>query len=200
VRRNVPWLWIVFGSLLALALGLGFYARRPHRASELGSEGGVTIEEDQPSAYPRDLMRAREAVAHGRMAEAEEIYRQLVAKDAQSPSGYVGVGSCCLFKGDADGARKWYDQALARNPKCLSARIGRGSSYLAQANPAEAIKEYEAVLALKETVAEAHYGLAKGLLELHRRPEALRHAERFKQLAPDSQYIRDLEILLWTAR
>jgi tetratricopeptide (TPR) repeat protein len=132
------------------------------------------------------------------MADAAEIYRQLIAKEPGNSGGYAGLGTCRLADNDPIDARKWYAMALARNSQCLTALIGMGSSYLAQQDYAGALKAYEAVLAQKESQPDAHYGLVIALSYLGRKTEARQHFERFKQLAPNSRYLSDLRLMIYS--
>ena len=121
-------------------------------------------------------------MAEGKFAEAERLYRRLAKEDDASPDAFVGLGSCCMERGDVAGAQEFYKRAREKGPNSLGVLIGLGSVYLVQSDYSNAVAEFDAALKVKESSAEAHYGLAFAQAKVGETGLARGHLDRFRSL------------------
>ncbi len=96
-----------------LALGwLQFADREYEDALETLEEAGKI----NPQMAELNLYRGDIYFSLGRIEEAEEQYRQGIAKAPGAPQGYHGLGLIAKGRGDVDEARRFFEEALRRNP------------------------------------------------------------------------------------
>jgi tetratricopeptide (TPR) repeat protein len=113
----------------------------------------------------------------GRLAEAEQLYRSVLAKDRGDFGALHGLGIMHLQQGKpAEGARL-IRKALARNPASVEAQGNLGNALGALRRYDEALACFERALALRPGIAETHNNLGTILWKLGRHAEALGHYE-----------------------
>ena len=145
--------------------------------------------QDQPRSPAADMAAA---VAHdraGRLAEAEQLYADVVRRDPKNPDAAHRLGLIQLRQGRAEAAEASFARALQIAPNHANAMVNRGTALKALKRLDEAEACYRAALALEPGHAAAirNLGILFNLLERH--PEALaaadlaltsaRHAEGF---------------------
>lgn len=196
--RKPGYLAVVVGVAM-VAYGSGCSKGKGQRPTNISMVDDASLYELRPSQFSDQYAAAVRIVAEGKFPEAERLYRKLAKEDDASPDAFVGLGSCCMERGDVAGALDFYKKAREKGPNSLGVLIGLGSVYLVQSDYSNAIVEYEAALRVKEASAEAHYGLAAARGKLGESSVARSHLDRFRELAPGSSRIRDLEQFLGSA-
>lgn len=130
------------------------------------------------------LRMAEEYRKAERTADAERIYRQVLARNTDHAEAQLGLGVLLHQLGrDAD-ACEHLQAAVRALPQHLDARYGLGVSLARLGRPAEAVPQFEAALRHHAGVAEIHNYLGIVLAELGRTREAERHLLRAIRLRP----------------
>jgi cytochrome c-type biogenesis protein CcmH/NrfG len=114
----------------------------------------------RPSPGIQDLVG--EALRHhqaGRLAEAERIYRQVLAVDPGHPDGLHLLGMVACQTGDADRAAELIRRAIAVKGDAASYHSNLGNVLESQGNLAEAGACYQRALLLRPELAEVHLNL-----------------------------------------
>jgi tetratricopeptide (TPR) repeat protein len=124
--------------------------------------------------------------SQGRLAEADAIYRRLLA---ETPSNFQLQYqlSLSLFQQQRPAeALDLISAALAFQPRQPEALMLRGTLLASSGRREEALTDFDQVLAQKPDFPSAIFNRALALLELGRRAEAVNAFDRFLALAPDS--------------
>ena len=103
----------------------------------------------------------------GRFAEAEQIYRDVLAARPQSPSRRCtcwASSRCRLRK--TQQAVELIGKAIALNPAVPTAHCNLGSALTALQRHAEALASFDKAIALKADLADAHGNRAAALIAL----------------------------------
>jgi protein O-GlcNAc transferase len=111
------------------------------------------------------------ATAHhqaGRLAEAENLYRQLIAADPAHAEAHCNLGVALKAQGKRSEAIACYQRALALKPRYGQAHFNLGNCLLDEGRPAEAIAAFEQALASNPQDFVAHNNLGN-LLKLQGR-------------------------------
>lgn len=72
-------------------------------------------------------------IRSGQTQKAEQVYRQLLSRNATDPDVLVRIGDFSSLKGDYAGAVSYYDTALAIQPESAKTWLREGDAYLAMA-------------------------------------------------------------------
>src|SRR5271156_178833 len=88
--------------------------------------------------YRSSLLRTQ-----GRLDEAIELYRQVIARDPLKARSYASLGSQLYFAGRYDEANAMLQKALELNPQKGADHLNRGRILLAQGRPQQALAEIE---------------------------------------------------------
>jgi len=121
----------------------------------------------------------------GRLAEAENVYKQVldIQPDQFDSLHYLGV---ILFqRGNPAAAVAQIDRALKRNPNDAAALNNRGNALLALRRFDQALASYDRALALQPAHADAQCNRGAALHALKRYDEALAASDRTIALQPD---------------
>ncbi len=121
----------------------------------------------------------------GRLAEAEAIYRNILANDAQQPDALHLLGMIELQRGHHDVAVQMIGQAIAINPKEAAYHSNLGTVLQAQGKLDDAVACFKRALALKPGWAEVLSNLGNVLENQGRLEEAAACQERALSLKPD---------------
>jgi len=121
----------------------------------------------------------------GRLAEAEAIYRQILATDARHADSLHLLGMIEHQRGLHAAAIEMIRAAIAVNPKEAAYHSNLGTVLQAQGNLDEAAACFERALALKPGWAEVHSNLGNILQAQGKLDEAAVHQERALFLKPD---------------
>lgn len=109
----------------------------------------------------------------GRLAEAEELYLQVLAVEPRHPETLHFVGIVSLQRGRNQAALNYFDQALAVRPDWPDALNNRGEALRAEGRPDEAVAAYHRAIALNPRFPQAFSNLGNALGALGNLHEAL---------------------------
>jgi protein O-GlcNAc transferase len=129
-----------------------------------------------------------QALAHhraGRLADAKQMYRQIVkAQPGHFESRHL-LGVVCHQLGDHVEAVRQIDVALTINPRAASAYINRGVVLQHLKRFDEALASYDQAIGLEPDDADNFYNRGNALKELKRLDEAVESYDRAIALNPD---------------
>jgi predicted O-linked N-acetylglucosamine transferase (SPINDLY family) len=108
----------------------------------------------------------------GRLAEAETLYRQVLAQDAGQFWPHYHLGVLLMQAGRFAEAVAALQQALARKEGDLATLVNLGMALRHQGRPADALPPLARAIAIQPGLAETHYQQAAALYELGRADEA----------------------------
>jgi predicted O-linked N-acetylglucosamine transferase (SPINDLY family) len=122
----------------------------------------------------------------GRNREADEIYRQILAKQPDNPVALHGLGILLHTSGASAAGLEYVQRAIARKPTEADYRNSQGVILSAMGHPAQAIESFERAIALRPAYPVALQNLANTLSMLGRWQQAVGVSQRLVQLAPRS--------------
>jgi protein O-GlcNAc transferase len=122
----------------------------------------------------------------GQLAEAEELYRQVIAEKPDHAEANNNLGN--LLSGDKKCAEAipYYDQVLAMYPNGVGTMINLGNALMAVGELNEAISVYRRAIKIQADHAGALTGLGKALKEVHQVDEAIACLRRSVAVRPES--------------
>jgi tetratricopeptide (TPR) repeat protein len=132
--------------------------------------------------------QVNEAVEHhraGRLFEAEEIYRRVLAAEPDHPFALCLLGTVVQAAGEYDQAVDLISRAIAVKPDYMDAYINLGTVLLTAARFEEALASLEQALALDPDSAEAHSNKGLALMELDRPDDAAASYRRAIEIQPE---------------
>jgi len=121
----------------------------------------------------------------GRLAEAEEIYRQILDRQPGHAQALELLGALNLQRGRSDVAVDLIGRALALRPNWPEALSNRGEALRVQGRLDEAIADHRQVIALEPNRAQAHYNFGVALKDKGQLDEAIAAYRRAIALKPD---------------
>jgi tetratricopeptide (TPR) repeat protein len=124
----------------------------------------------------------------GRLAEAEQVYRQLLAESPRHADSLHMLGVIASQCGQPQAALGCFDQAIASKPSAAMFHVNRAGALLALRRLDAALAACQAALRLQRNLAEACQVMGHVLSDLGRPEEALaayRDALRHKPDLPD---------------
>jgi tetratricopeptide (TPR) repeat protein len=121
----------------------------------------------------------------GRLADAEKIYKKILAARPDHFDSLHLLGVIFHQRGNHAQAVHQIDLALKRNPNNILALSNRGNALTALRRFEEALASYDRALALRPDYAEGHSNRGNTLKELKRFDEALASYDRALALRPD---------------
>jgi protein O-GlcNAc transferase len=138
-----------------------------------------------PSDVRSLLSQALSLHQAGRLSEAEDLYRRVLAIDPRQFDGRHLLGLVHFQRGDCDEAIRQFDLALAIKPDVAAAHNSRAAALNGLKRFDEAVACCDRALALKPDFAEALTNRAFALVELKRFDEALTSCDEAIALRPD---------------
>ncbi|MBL6937923.1 MAG: tetratricopeptide repeat protein [Alphaproteobacteria bacterium] len=135
-----------------------------------------------PAVALAQIDRLRQA---GRMAEAEDACRRLVAENPNFPNALNMLGLFQKARGAFGEAEASMRQAIAVAPREAALHNNLGNILVAAQKPGEAEPAYRKAVELKPDYAEAFFNLGIVLRDLDRPEEALTAYRKATQLRPD---------------
>jgi protein O-GlcNAc transferase len=120
----------------------------------------------------------------GRIAEAEALYRQILAIDPNNAETYSNLGMILRSRGEFPEAIACYRKTLALRPQHAPAHVNLGTVFADQGDLAESIKCYSRALAYDPDLAPAHNNLGNALRDQGRLDEAVVSYRRSLELTP----------------
>ena len=128
------------------------------------------------------------AIAHhqaGRLREAEEIYREILAANPQEPDASHLLGLISHQAGRHDAAVEEIRRAVRLRPNAARFHNSLAVVYTALGQLADAVNSYRAALQAKPDYADAHCNLGAALLDQGKPDEAIAALRQAIQLKPD---------------
>lgn len=122
---------------------------------------------------------------HGRLVEAEAVYREILSQVPCHFDALHNLGVLCLQRGQHDLALVLFERALPINPTSATLHLNIGNALRSLKRSEAALQSYERALALKGDFAEAHNNRATVLRDLGRNEEAIESADRALAIKPD---------------
>jgi predicted O-linked N-acetylglucosamine transferase (SPINDLY family) len=120
----------------------------------------------------------------GRLAEAEQLYRQILAQQPEHPETLQLLGVLAHQVGRNDDALELIRRAIALRPESADAHSNLGSVFKATGRLDEAIAAYRQAIVLDPCVPEAHRNLGNSLYEKGRLDEAIAAFREALELRP----------------
>jgi protein O-GlcNAc transferase len=120
----------------------------------------------------------------GRLAEAERVYRDILARYPGFPEVYYNLGLALHALGRLGDAEDALSAALDARPLYAEALTALGNLLQAGDRPAEAVDLYRRALDIRPDAAEIHNNLGNALKSLNRLEEALGYLEEATRLKP----------------
>lgn len=134
---------------------------------------------------PEQLDSGLEHHRQGRLAEAEVVYRKVLAGEPENPDALHMLGVIAYQTGRADLAVEMIGGALVKRPRSASCHSNLGLALNALGRAEEAVDSFRRSLELDPRVADTHSNLGNALRALHRPGEAAEQCRRAIELAPD---------------
>jgi predicted O-linked N-acetylglucosamine transferase (SPINDLY family) len=136
----------------------------------------------------------------GRRAEAESIYRQILAQEPEHAGALHYLGVLAGQAGDLDRALDLIGRAVARTPAVAEYQCNLGEFYRRAGRLTEAITCLERAIALRPELAVAHGNLGNALREAGRIDDAIAALNRAIALEPrNAEYAGNLGLALQAA-
>lgn len=137
--------------------------------------------------------RAERALREGDFAEAEQIYRELLSKDAHDNDARLGLSLALLKQRNLQDAYDHAARVITADPLSARAHALLGATILASGDFRESIEEFRTALSLNESEAMAIAGLAMIDFYENRLDPAIKGLRRACTLAPaEPDYVFDL--------
>lgn len=136
----------------------------------------------QPAPLLKDAELAQRA---GRLAEAERIYRQILAADGQNPVAAHHLALILKGRNELAEAERLMRASIRTAPREPAFHNNLGNLLRSRSNLPEAEACYRRAIALKPGYAEAHYNLGIALKNQDRLDEALAALRHAVALRPD---------------
>ena len=121
----------------------------------------------------------------GRLAEAERVYRQILAAQPDHADALHHLGVIAQQTGRHDVAVEWIRQAIALNPNNPAAHSNLGEAYRRMGLSDEALAAFHHALELKPDSPETHCNLGAALRVRGQLDEAMAAYRRALELKPD---------------
>ncbi|MBF2760327.1 MAG: tetratricopeptide repeat protein [Ectothiorhodospiraceae bacterium AqS1] len=138
---------------------------------------------DQPDALH---LLATIALEQGRQSLAIERYRRLLARHPRIPVAHNNLGNLLQERADYAGAIECYQRALALDGDYVSAWMNLGHALVFSGQLHKARECLEKALGLAPDDPEIHAKLSAVMIETEGSKDALAHAMRAVEIAPDS--------------
>jgi len=139
-----------------------------------------------PPPWQEENLRAHELYEQGKYAEAQALYREILAADPKVAFVHYDVGNCAYHLRDFEGAVKSYREALRLNPDFAEAYTNLANAYIRLKKYDEAIPFYEAAVRSSAATGALFYGLGVLYLNSGQPAKAAPCLEKFVSLEPKS--------------
>lgn len=139
-----------------------------------------------PHDIPLLFEQAKQLLQRGQLVPAENILKDVVARQPQHAEALHLLGVVCHQKGEHSAAENLIRRAIKRAPQFVAAHNNLGIVLKAQGKLKQAKSVYQALLKLKPDYPEALKNLAVVLSELGDTDAAIGAAKKALKLAPDN--------------
>jgi protein O-GlcNAc transferase len=131
------------------------------------------------------LERAKKSHQAGQLAEAERIYRQILAQEPRQPDAMHRLGVLAFQVGNKEAGLALVGQAIEINPAASEYHSNRGMILASMGRWGEALDSYRRAIQLHENYPEVHNNLGNALRALGRNDEAIAALRRAMEIRPD---------------
>lgn len=121
----------------------------------------------------------------GRLQEAEQIYRQILAIAPQHADAWQSLGAVAFDAGDFEQAAICFQRALQIQPNWTAAEVNLGVAWTRLGKFDDAISCFRRALTIEPALAEAHYNLGQTLHEQGNLEQAVPCYLRAVELRPN---------------
>lgn len=167
------------------------------RAQAADQPEGATAGHADPAAEAQQrLSQALDLHEEGRLAEAEQAYRALLAESPERPDVLNNLGTVLTQLARPEEGLAVFDRVVAALPNEPAAHANRGHALASLGRQSEALAAYDEALGLNPAFAEAHLNRARTLHGLDRADEALAAVQTALRLAPENVEAHCLKALL----
>ena len=164
-------------SKLLVEQGMGALAEEHYRRAIAANPGNPQFSQDLASLYLEQLKRPAAAVT---------VLRDLLRRQPELASAYLGLGLALAADGKLDEAGRTLDEAVQRDPVNPFAYHAQGLLALKQGRADAALTAFDKALALRPEFVGALLGRGDALLALGKADGALATYRRAASLAPGS--------------
>jgi len=121
----------------------------------------------------------------GRLREAEQLYRQILAQEPEHSGALYYLGAIARKTGRNDVALDLIRRAIAIKPNFIEAHFNLGNTLRDMGRLDEAIDSYRQAINLKPDYADAYSNLGYALIDSEQRDEAVAAYRQAIQIKPD---------------
>ncbi len=125
------------------------------------------------ATFAEALSLARQALASGRFAEAESIYRQLLAAAPQVPELWHEMGLLQLQAGKPDAAQQFLERTVTLNPQSAAFLSNLGLAYRQRKRAGDAAECFRRAMSSGAATPELYNNLALALKDAGQEQDAL---------------------------
>ena len=165
------------------------HKRAAARARQKRGTVGLRRRESQaagrPAAMQDKLERALSCHQAGRLAEADRLYTEILAKEPEHADALNLLGVVRLDEGDAAAAAELIEKAIAVNPDHAEAHCNLGVALTHRGELEAAVAAYRRAVTLKPDFAQAYYNLGVALGSLGQVAEAVSACRKVVELNPN---------------
>jgi protein O-GlcNAc transferase len=144
----------------------------------------------EPAAGDEELGQATELHQQGRLTEAEQAYRQILAREPRHFIALHRLAIVALQQGRLDEALRGVDAALQVEPRAEPTLLNKGTILYGLGRAEEALAVYRALLDINPASVDAHFNIANALLATDRAAQAAESFARAAVLRPDDAEVR----------
>jgi len=145
-----------------------------------------------PKSYALHLRLGAAYLAAGRYAEAESVFRDLVAAGDPLPTGYIGLAQVLLRTGRAEEAAAELGDAEKKLGSKFLISYFRGLALDRAGKPSEALLAFREAVQLNSSSAEAHMNLGKMELAQGQVNEGIAELQHALRLNPSDRQVTRL--------
>jgi tetratricopeptide (TPR) repeat protein len=169
---------------VALMASLGSMTFVRNRVWENDLTFWTDVVEKAPRSSRGQMNLGLALMSRGRIAEAEERFRETIRIAPSYALGYVNLAIALGHRGDLSAARTAYDQAIRVDPKESHGYYWRGLFRAQRGELDAAVEDFELALKRDDRSIRVLLALTETLMKLGRREEARTHAEYGLQISP----------------
>ena len=131
----------------------------------------------------------------GRLSDAADAFRKMVATDPTEPIAHMDLGTVLLQLGDVTGALTEYQEALGLSSGNPRLHYNLGLVYTLQKAHPKALENYQVAIDLDPAFEEAHFNIANLLMRLEDYGRAEPHYARVVELEPSNAFARFMQAM-----
>jgi len=139
--------------------------------------------------------RGSQRLKAGRLAEAVEDFREMVALDPRDTTARMNLGIALARAGDQKAALEQYSEALRLAPNDGAVHYNLGVVLTALGSEAEAIEHFQAAVQSDPHLVQAHFQLANLLMRKGRHREAVPEYATVVGMEPRNGFARLMEAM-----